>query len=105
MRLADCQQPDLIQFLVERKRQLIPFQIFVDGVAFSCRRRDADETDKFASDGCREVYVEGIERIAELAARVFGVLGQLPRVDVVTGLIDDPAFFIRRQSDRDLARI
>ena len=77
--------------------------VFVEGISASRGRRHADETDEFGSDRRRDVNVERVQWIAEQAAIVQGMLRQFRRVNIVSDLIDRPAFPLRCQADCDFA--
>jgi hypothetical protein len=75
----DGQESYFVQTVIERERENIASEVFVDGIMVT-GRRDAHKTSNTPIDCGFDIYVEGIERIREL---LFGVGMMLPEFESI----------------------
>src|SRR5262249_42565780 len=69
--------------MVQWKREQPPGKIFINGVTRLARWGNADKTDNLPRDGCDEISIDRIQRIAETPVGVRCMLCQLLRVDLM----------------------
>lgn len=84
----DREKSDFKEPVGKLKRQLIPMEVFFDGISLRGRRSNADETNDFFHGFGDKKVILLIEGVSERAMDIYRVLLQFTRINVMAKAVD-----------------